>query len=299
MKEALFVVNPNAASGRAARVWDALQQHHAGLRHAAVVQCPDPESATTTLRSALTPEIRRIIVVGGDGSLHHAINLLLAGPAAEKRSVGLVPVGTGSDLARGLRLEKRPERALQAALEATPRPMDLLHLEAGGRTQHLINVASLGLSAHVVTRVNRLPKRNSLTFLTTSLRVLFTHQPQWARITLDGEFWREGFFYLAVVANGSCFAKGMRIAPHSDPHDGLADVVFIEAVPRPTILRWLPTVYLGKHLAAPFIHCKRAREIEFDTGGENPVFEGDGELALPAPGRIRVEPGAIRFCGAS
>ncbi|GAB4354741.1 MAG: diacylglycerol kinase family lipid kinase [Gammaproteobacteria bacterium] len=298
MEGALFVVNPNAASGRAARVWEWLQGKHPALRHAAVVRCSDPRSATERMRAALSPAVRRLIVLGGDGTLHHAINLLLDEGVGETCSIGLIPVGTGSDLARGLRLEKRPERALQAALESPPRPMDLLRLEAGGRAQHLINVASLGLSAHVVSRVNALPRRNAFTFLNASLRALFGENPLCLRITLDGQLWREGSFYLAVVANGSCFAKGMRIAPDADPHDGLAEVVAIEAVARARVLPWLPTAYFGKHLAAPFVHSRRAKMIELDTAGAHPLFEGDGELALPAPGRIRVVSGALRFCGA-
>lgn len=297
MRDVLFIVNPRAASGRASRVWEDLRNRVRSLRTAMVVQCEERGTAAKAIIDALTPQIRRVVTVGGDGTLNHALNLMLADAPDIERSLGLIPVGTGSDLARGLGLETRPMQALEQALEALPSRMDALRLHAAGQHRYLINVASLGLSAPVAARVNALPKRNTATYLTAALRVLLSYQPQWARIHLDGKFWCQGRFYIVVVANGSCFAKGMRIAPKADPHDGLADVVAIEAASKPLVLAWLPSVYLGRHLAAPFVHWARAKTIDIDTGSEQPAFEGDGEVSLPAPGSLTVEQGAVLFSG--
>lgn len=298
MEQVLFVVNPLAASGRAARVWAALGDRVRSLRSANVVQCTEIGAAARAVLAALTPRVRRVVAVGGDGTLHTTLNLLLA-DAARGRCLGLVPVGTGSDLARGLGLEVRPERALAQALEAAPAPLDVLRLEAGENTRYFINEASLGLSTPVAARVNLRARRNTATFLGAALRELARYQPQWAQIRLDGKPWREGRFYLVAVANGGYFAKGMRIAPAADPSDGLAEVVVIEAVAKARVLAWLPSVYLGRHLAAPFVHSARARTVEIDTGSAPAAFEGDGEVTLPAPGRLTLVPGAVRFSGAA
>lgn len=299
MQDTLFVVNPRAASGRAARVWSSLCDRIRSLRRATVVNCGETASAATAIIAALNPRVRRVVAVGGDGTLHYTLNLLIADAPDRDRYLGLVPVGTGSDLARGLGLETRPERALAQALEAEPSPLDALRLTAAGQSRYFINEASLGLSALVVARVNALARRNTATFLKAALRELVNYQPRWARIRLDGETWWEGHFYLAVVANGSHFGKGMHIAPMADPHDGQADVIVVEAVPKARVLAWLPTIYLGKHLAAPFVYFARARSIDIETGAEPAVFEGDGEVTLPTPGNLTLVPGAVLFSGAS
>lgn len=296
MEDVLFVVNPRAASGRAARVWSALCDRVRSLRSATVVHCGETAAATRAIAAALTPRVRRVVTVGGDGTLHYTVNLLLADRAGSERYIGLVPVGTGSDLARGLGLETRPERALAQALEAAPGPLDALRLEGDGQIRHFVNEASLGLTTLVAARVNAIARRNTATFLTAALRELAGYRPLWARIRLEGELWREGRFHLVVIANGSYFAKGMRIAPRAHPADGLADVIAVEAAPKALLLAWLPSVYLGRHLAAPFVHSARARSIEIETG-RPAVFEGDGEVTLPAPGRLSVLPGAVRFSG--
>ena len=298
LEDVLFVVNPKAGSGRAARVWSALRDRVRSLRSASVVLCGETAAAASAITAALGPRVRRVIMVGGDGTLHCTLNLLLADGAGGERCLGLIPVGTGSDLARGLGLETRPEQALAQALEAAPARLDALRLDAGGRSRYFINEASLGVTTRVAARVNALARRNTATFLAAAVRELVPYRPQWARIRLDGAPWREGRFYLVVAANGSYFAKGMRVAPHADPADGLADVVVVEAAPKALLLAWLPSVYLGKHLAAPFVHSARARSIEIDTGSEPAAFEGDGEVTLPAPGNLTLMPGAVWFSGA-
>jgi len=297
MEDVLFVVNPRAASGRAARVWSSLCDRVRSLRTATVVHCGESASAATAIIAALTPRIRRVVALGGDGTLHYTLNLLMADASDRDRCVGLIPVGTGSDLARGLGLESRPEHALAQALGATSSRLDTLRLNAGGQSRYFINEVSLGISSLVAARVNRLARRNTATFLTAALRELVNYKPRWARIHLDGKPWREGYFYMVVVANGSYFAKGMRIAPKADPGDGQADVVVVEAAPRALALAWLPSVYLGTHLAAPFIHYSHARSVDIEVGTDCTAFEGDGEVALPAPGSLTVVPGAVLFSG--
>lgn len=297
MENVLFVVNPKAASGRAARVWSGLCERTPSLRAAAVVQCADAKTAAQEIAAALTPQIRRVVAVGGDGTLHTTLNLLMTSIPDQDRCLGLIPVGTGSDLARGLGLETRPEQALAQALEARPAHLDMLRLDAQGQCRYFINEVSLGITTRVAARVNALKRRNTASFLTAALQELVHYQPQWARIHIDGKPWRQGYFYMAVVANGSHFAKGMRIAPMADPGDGFADVIVVEAAAKALVLAWLPSIYFGKHIAAPFVHCARAQSVEIDTGANSTVFEGDGEIALAAPGRISLIPGAIMFSG--
>jgi diacylglycerol kinase (ATP) len=299
MENVLFIVNPRAASGRAARVWSSLCDRNPSLRAATVVQCGDAAGAAQAISAALTPRVQRVVVVGGDGALHYTLNQLMVAAPDHGRCLGLIPVGTGSDLARGLGLEQKPEHALAQALEATPSHLDILRLDAGAQSRYFINEVSLGITAMVAARVNTLARRNTASFLTAALRELVRFQPQWARIQLDGKPWREGRFYMVVVANGSHFGKGMRIAPMADPHDGQADIVVVEDAPKAQLLAWLPSIYLGRHVGAPFVHCARAPSIAIETGAAQSFFEGDGEITLPSPGSIALLPRAVLFSGAA
>ena len=300
MQDTLFVVNPRAASGRAARVWSSLCDRIPSLRSATLVQCGDAATASAAIRAGLTPKVRRVVALGGDGTLHCVLNALLHESPSPAPGIGLIPAGTGSDLARCLRLETRPEHALAQAMEAAPMPLDVLRLSSaasGTSARYIVNEASLGLSTQVAARINALAQRNSASYLSATLRELVNYRPQWARIHLDGVLWREGYFYLVMVANGSHFAKGMGIAPRANPRDGLADVVAVEAASKALTLAWLPSIYFGKHLAAPFVHFARAGSIAIETGAQSAALEGDGEPLPATPIKLTVLPGAVSFCG--
>ncbi len=298
MKNVLFVVNPAAASGRASRVWSSLRDRLPSLRAANVVQCDDTRVARQAITDALTPAIRRVVVLGGDGTLHTTVNVMLADAPDASRCLGLVPIGTGSDLARGLGLETQPLQALTQALDARAGHLDVLRLHCGAQSRYFINETSIGMTAMVAARVNALKQRHAGTFLAAALRELIDYKPKWARICLDGQLWREGFFIMVVVANSTHFGKGMCIAPRADAADGQADIVVVEAVSKARLLAWMPAIYLGLHLNAPFVHCTRAQSVDIDTGPDCLVFEGDGELTLPAPGNVTVLHGALLFSGA-
>ena len=97
-----------------------------------------------------------------------------------------------------------------------------------------------------------------------------------------------------VVCNGAWFGGGMRIAPGARPDDGLLDVVRLGALGRLELVRWLPTVYWGGHLANSRIAIRRAARVRVDAPAPLPV-QLDGELGAHTPLDIEIHPGALRL----
>ncbi|WP_416172251.1 diacylglycerol/lipid kinase family protein [Actimicrobium sp. CCC2.4] len=143
--------------------------------------------------------------------------------------------------------------ALTQALDDRPTPLDVLHLQSGAHSRYFINGTSPGITAMVAARVNAWRHRNVGTFLGAALRELVNYTLQRAGVSLDGQRWREGFFTMVVVANGTHFAKGMRIAPSASAADGLADISVVEATSKALLLAWLPRIYvMPRHPAGEY-----------------------------------------------
>ncbi|WP_258868143.1 diacylglycerol kinase family protein [Alkalilimnicola ehrlichii] len=208
--------------------------------------------------------------------------------------MGLVPVGSGSDTARGLRLVAKPKAALERALGVAPRPVDVMRLTQGEATRWVVNIASVGVSGMVAAEVNKLDRRWAGTYLWTALKSLARYRPGQVRVFLDGELWYEGGVVLMAIANGTVFARGMRIAPHALADDGLADVVLVQDVPVRQILPYVPRLYNGGHLKAPFVRWQRAARVRVEPVGELPPFELDGELTDPQTAEYEVISGALQ-----
>lgn len=304
MSETVILVNPRAGSGRAAKLWERLRLGGAVPPEARVVLAGDPESAARQLDEALhgNPPVVRLVAVGGDGTIHLAANRLVADGLADRVALGMVPAGTGSDLARTLGLPRKAEAALAHACSVEPRPMDLVEMETRTPTgldrRVVLNVASAGISGVVARRINARPTKGATVYLTGALAAVATYRPFRGRVTVDGESMYEGGLYLLAVANGPSFGKGMRVAPRALVDDGLADVVVIRDMPRWRVPLRLPRLYLGNLLGSSAVDWRRGREVRLEAEGPIPPLEVDGETveAEPSPDVVfRLLPGALRF----
>lgn len=301
MRDTLFLVNPRAGSGRASRVWEAALAAFPCTAQAAVIASAQPELSIRVLDEWLEAGGSRLIVIGGDGSVHLALNRLFRSGRQGEVSFGLVPAGTGSDLARTLGIPRDPRAALARALNGSPRAVDVLAVRgegsAGGYCRYVMNVASAGISGLVAERVNAQAARRPTTYLTSTLGALGSYAPFACRVEADGEPWYEGEVFLLAFANGRAFGKGMRIAPRAEIDDGLADVVLIRPMPLWQIPLRMPRVFLGTHLEKPSVVWRRARRIRLEPAGPLPPFEVDGELIPSGPAVFEVLPKALRFLG--
>ena len=293
----VILVNPRAGSGRAAAVWERLRLAVPGAADARVVLAGDPETAARQLDAVLADDggCRRLIAVGGDGTLHLAANRLVDDGVAGRVALGMVPAGTGSDLARTLGLPLAPEAALAHALGVEPRPMDLLRVETGGVSRVVLNVASAGISGLVAEKVNARPVKGATVYLTGALSAVARYTPFPGRVTVDGELFYEGGVYILAVANGPSFGKGMRVAPEASVDDGLADVVVVEAMPRWRVPIRLPRLYLGNLLSSPAVRWCRGRRVALTPGAGVPPLEVDGETLPGGETDFEILPGGLLF----
>lgn len=309
MSGTVVMVNRSAGGGRGRKVWERLAQAEAGLEGARIVARSSAREALEELDRLLdgggpggTSGVERLLVVGGDGTLSLVADHLLtrAGGRPVETALGLIPAGTGSDLAAALGIPKDPAAALRHALEpartARPRPLDALEITAAdGRRRFGVNVISAGVSGPVDEAIAAAPRRGATSYLKATLGALARYRPVPCRIRVDGEPWHEGPLLLLAVANGPTFGRGMRIAPDAEVDDGLADVVLVPHLPAWQVPIQLPKLYLGKHLGSRYVHFRRGRTVEVEPLADMPPFDVDGDAWPGGEVKIEVRPGALRI----
>ena len=237
-----------------------------------------------------------VVSVGGDGMLSS-----LAGPvSAGAGTLGIVPAGRGNDFARMLGVPGSAAEQARVLLDARPRAVDLVAVTLPGRATRVVagSVYS-GVDARAAALVHGMrwvPQRAQYPW--AAVRALATYRPAEVELTVDGVQHRFAAATV-VVANSAYYGKGMRIAPPADVADGLLDVVVVEAASRTGLMRALPTVYSGRHVARPEVTLLTGRRVELALTSPTPVEVGaDGEPlgVLTAPERLCVEvlPAALR-----
>jgi YegS/Rv2252/BmrU family lipid kinase len=319
----LIIINP--ASARARRAWpkikEALAAADVGFDAHETTHAGD---ATERTRAALHEGYSLIAVVGGDGTLseaasgffefhdneNHASSHLPSAinPAA---ALAILPAGTGDDFARGLASRREPLEKWLAAFIAycrrsdagAARLIDVIHgrVEKGARDFICLNVATIGLGAQVAARVaaqgsvmRQLP--GEARFVSAACGALAAWRERRVRVTVDESEVIESQTNLIAVANGIYAGGGMMFAPHSRNDDGLIDLLLTRGLTRATILRELPRIRRGAHLANQRVRLILAKHvrIETDSPEDTLLVEADGNVRGHTPAEFHIVPGAIR-----
>lgn len=286
-----MVVNPASGRGRARRLQGQVAQAFGDLGFTVdLTVSKDAQDLRRAVAQARDCGADRVVVCGGDGTLHLAVQELCGSGTA----LAMVPSGSGDDNARTLGVPRGDVVAaatLAALGEAST--MDLGRVATSqGDERVFLGVLSSGFDSQVNERANRMrwPAGNAK-YLTAILAELRTFRPVAYRALLDG---REatGEAMLVAVGNGVSYGGGMRVCPSADPADGLLDVTWLHGVPRATFLRLFPRVFTGSHVATRYVSSVRARTVSLEAQGQ--VAYADGERIGPLPIRVDVVPGALR-----
>lgn len=239
------------------------------------------------LAEVIDPE-RRLVVVGGDGSLHAVANL--PGPRPE---VALIPAGRANNIAHSLGIPTEPALAARLALEGRASPLDAISVEAGGRRHTALEGVSAGFLAMARSRYHAENSANGTEALRAAAAALAGFHAPALALEVDGRAMVLQTAQL-FVANLPRYGPGLQVAPDADPRDGMLDVVALPALHRAQLPAMLARLRRGTHLAAPGAATWRARRVSLATAGRTPVVADSLDLG-PGPALIRPRPSAIRL----
>jgi diacylglycerol kinase (ATP) len=294
----VVAINPTASFGKGRDVGPAVVQTLRALGHGVTsLQEPDFEQLMEAGRRAVASKPDALIVVGGDGMINLGTNLV----ATTKVPLGIVPSGTGNDMARGLGIpHDNTEAAIEklvAALHQPPWIMDAALVtytdDAGDPAQRWFAcVLSAGFDAIVNERANHMtwPKGPNRYLLALGLELLKL-KPIPYRLVLDGnEIVTTGA--LISVGNNVSLGGGMKVTPDAKVDDGLLDVLVVQALSRASFLRIFPRVFKGEHVTDRRVSIYPAKKIRIESEGV--VAYADGERIGMLPIDIEVKQKALR-----
>lgn len=281
-----MVTNAAAGSADDGQVEAALTvlREHADVR---VEDCSGPEDLDRVLDGR---DGRTLVITGGDGSVHTAVRALRRRGELDSNPIGLVPLGTGNDLARTLGVPLDPGDAARALLAATPRPLDLITDDAGGI---VVNVVHLGVGAEAADRAGGLkPALGKAAYPVGGVLAGAAADGWDLRVTVDGaDLDLDRPALMVAVANGRSIGGGAQVAPDARPDDGWLDVVVATSTGPLARLGFGIAMRDGGHVDRDDVLVVRGREVS--VTGEAFPLNADGELHEPVDSRTwTVRPGA-------
>lgn len=285
-----LIINPAAGAGRAmrriARRHEALKAAWPGLD---CVVSASPQDLAQRVRDAAERGDPQVLIAGGDGSAWAALNALAGTPTA----LGVLPVGTGNDLAASVGVPRELDAAIEVLRQGCVHAVDIGRVEG-----HAYGcVLGLGLDTPALETINRSIVRRSRPLYTwAALKALCTYTPRHVRV--EGDDWCfEGRAVFVAVSNTRTYAGGMRLTPQAQVRDGLLDVCIVAADRLPRLMGRFGRIVRGRHAASSGVVLRQSARVVLTTETPTPVTL-DGELtALKAPLEVRAEPGALRLLG--
>jgi diacylglycerol kinase (ATP) len=240
------------------------------------------------LDAVLATAERRVVLLGGDGSVHAAAN------SPVDAELALIPAGGANNIARSLGLPVEPTAAARVAVEGPARRVDAIAVESP--TGRYVAVEGISVGFHALARTQYSAKNSTdrRAALRAGLGAVAHFEPPTIGITIDGESKLIKISQLFVV-NMPLYGPSLRVAP-ADPADGLLDLVTFEGGLR-RLLATIPHLRRGTHLGRDGVSHERGATIKIATHGRSPIIADTTNVGDTA--QLSVLPDSLSIVGAT
>lgn len=283
----IFIINPTAGSGKAKQIFNRLKSTETFYKlnsKSYVTAYPGhAEQLIGNLVHKLSYEIKAIVIIGGDGTIHEVIN----GLGDRDIPIAYIPSGSGNDFARGAGLIDDPEKILIDLYENKQQiPYWLGHYHAKEESRFFVNCLGLGFDAAVAKRANRSRFKKicnklhigKLVYVMALVQELIAFKPVNMTLQVDREMHHFHRCLFISVNNHPYFGGGMKINPLAINNGDTLSILIIDSISKWKVLALFGTVFTGKHLKFKEVKVLKGKEIIISS--EVPImFQSDGETS--------------------
>lgn len=295
-----FIVNPRAGSGKTMRKWLPAEKKLERDGIPFVTALTDHKRHATQLAmKAARKGYRKIVSVGGDGSLHETFNGICRwceenGASLSDFCLAVIPIGSGNDWIKSLGVPCDAMKALELLCRGDTLQMDVIEAHcAEGRTAYMANVGGVGFDSHVCRRVNiekESGRRSRLIYLNALVHTVFNTGALDLAVVADGKTVFSGKCYSIGFGNGKYSGSGMRQVPLAVPDDGYLDFLIVPKLPLAVLVKEVRRFFTGTMDKCPYTITGRCKCLQVVPLGMNStdIVELDGEIIGRLPMSLEV-----------
>lgn len=293
----LVIVNPVSANGKTGKTWPIYESYFLKQGLSLNVKYTSrPNHAISLVREGVNKGYKKIMAVGGDGTINEVVNGLIEGGNPINPDVKLIVFsqGTGSDYIKSIGISNNPEDIVKIIRGNRVKYFDIglityVTHKGNKETRYFINIADAGIGAETAFRVNQGSKKYGgfISYLNGAIKTIAQYNNKMIKIVMDKDRVFSGRLNSVIVANGEFFGGGMKIAPGSDLTDGLFNVVILGNLSKFEIFSNLIKAYKGEHLTHPKIQVLQGKEVVIESE-ERVLIEIDGESLGRLPAQFKI-----------
>lgn len=277
-----LIVNPNAGNTHFLKSWnniqDLLKTKEFDYSFAFTLYT---KHELILVDEAIKQGYRKIISVGGDGTLHHVVNGIMMQRYTKTSDIklGVIPLGTGNDWIKTYNIPNSIEKSIEIIFKENADFQDVGCIKHGkNQEEYYINVAGIGYDGYVVNKLNSLKRFGSIAYLLSGLYGLLFYKKSNYSIKVNDKIIQEKCL---MILFGLCkySGGGMQMIKNPDPKDGLFDITIVKNISFWNLIFNLPKLYNGKIVDHKKVENFKTSTIEIIEKNNNKSFiEADGEL---------------------
>lgn len=299
----MVIINPNAGRRKGEKDWptiDRLLRQKGFSFHYAFSQYP--RHAIEIARKSVEQGYRKIMAVGGDGTINEVVNgvFLQSKVPTNEVSLAVIPVGTGNDWGKMFQISGNYQQVVDIIARGKWFLQDAgivdYHNGDVKHSRYFINIAGIGFDALVAKKTNsrkQKGKSSPLSYLLALFSSLLKYNSCEAEIVAGpGNKVNTSLFSMNV---GICRYNGggMKQTPNAIPDDGLFDLTIIRKVKKRRVIRHVAKIYKGSHLSLPYVSTLRTHTVSI-TSPTPMNLEVDGESLGHTPLEFSIIPSSIK-----
>ncbi|MDA9356886.1 diacylglycerol kinase family lipid kinase [Flavobacteriaceae bacterium] len=300
-KDWFIILNPYAGGGlskkRKAQIKQYLVQKKVAGKVYETSKCKNAEVLT---KEAIEKGFKRIICVGGDGTVHNLVNGIFNQSMVSTKEiiVGLVPVGTGNDWARHHNIPKDYQKAIDIIASGNVTQQDIGSMKVVGEKQKLVyfmNSAGVGFDGYVISTINKYKFLGGISYLVAAILNFISFKNFDLNLRLNSKKIKTSAFILVV---GLCkyTGGGMKLARDPKHNDGLLDITLAENFTKLDVIKNIPKLFNGKIFKSKKVSTYKTKEISIEIISGSNFAQADGELILGKSFDFKILKEAFSVC---
>lgn len=300
IKKYHFILNPVAGRGRA---YVAIKKIRSILRQIGIdhnISVTNAPGHATELAKSTCNEHDVVVAVGGDGTINEVINGLMGG----KATLGILPLGSGNDFAKAIKVPQNIHKAIDIILKHNKKTIDIgkvkttKYLEPQSthtNERYFVNGVGIGFDALVAFESSKIKILSGLPlYITALIKALSLYRTPNFKIKID-EMRLKSRFFLIAIGNGISAGGGFYLTPNALLDDNKFDVCYVDQVNLFQILKIFPSVLKGLHGKFKQVHFTQTNNVHVNSSDKFYVH-ADGEIVgnLASEVEISMIPGALK-----
>ncbi len=251
------------------------------------------------VQNAIKEGYRKIISVGGDGTLHHIVNGIMSQNDVNSNEikVAVIPTGTGNDWVKTYGITNNILKSIELIKQEKTILQDIgkVTLENKKEPIYFNNLTGIGFDGHVVNYINKYKKLGSLAYIVGALMGFSTYKSSEFKIVFNNqEIVTKSLMTLIGICNYS--GGGMQLTKNPNSTDGLLDISIIKDINIGTVLLNILKLYNGKIVDHKKVTTYKTNKINLTINDTSkPFIQSDGELITSSNFEISIVPKAIQF----